>query len=282
MRKRISERNILPNFDLHAEYQKIEDLLSRRYTVSEVKSGSRRYYSDPSLSMEDLVATDFLGWELRGTFITLEEMREELGIARHVFYQNNFSEEVFLDFIQYTANCVQRARILAKQYALKLPETYPAALMDNMEAVLSHLGAEFSADNESGEIFVCYSNEISDVIAETHPDIERSLMEYRSIDNQGNLHRKEEILSTLYKKFESIRSALKNAGFDALQSDTGLLLNVVRHTPKCNIAKQFAEMNNDEKERWYDKTYELFLACLAVYPYINVKSDINQLKKLEA
>lgn len=37
-------------------------------------------------------------------------------------------------------------------------------------------------------------------------------------------------------------------------------------------------IDDDELEKWYDNAFHMFLACMAVIPYIDLKEDLKMLK----
>ena len=72
MRVKISEKNIFPTFDLYYEYEKIEKAFSQKPII---------YRSGDNYNIEAFLNKFcFLDWNLRGTFFTVYEMREALGI----------------------------------------------------------------------------------------------------------------------------------------------------------------------------------------------------------
>jgi len=289
MLKRISEMNIHPQFDLRHEYEKIEQLFSSNNIVS-----AQPRYSGycASVSIEEFMASNFLKWSLRGTNITLEEMRESMSINKLTMSdtKHEISEEQVLIFLQFVWNCLNYLKDVhdkTNEYS-EINVTFVdsgadtfLALAQNVKLFLQHLKADIYFDEKENEYVVFYCDAIHDVIAEEHVDIAKSLIEYRRIDTIHDLKRKEEIICTLFKKFENIRDTLKKSGFDALQSDTGFLMNFARHSPhsKDVVAIKFHSLPNDEKEKWYDEAYKMFVACLSVLTYVNIKPDIVSMKK---
>lgn len=293
MLRRISEVNIHPAFDLYREYEKIEELFSLRKIVFVNKH--KNSYISP-ISIEEFMASRFLDWHLRGTFTKLDEMRESMQIDRKLIAKTKMkpgeSGERVLLYLQFLWNCLaylMKAYEYSKNYSAEIKLSFTeyggetvVALMGNADALLFRLNAERYFDEDKKEHVVYYRDTIDDAIVEEHTDIRECLIEYRRVDTIHNLQRKEEILCTLFKKFESFRNNLKNSGFDSLQSDTGFILNFARHTPHKNdsVATKFHSLSNEEKEIWYDKAYNMFVACLAILPYIDAKSGIADLKKI--
>ena len=74
MRKRISESNIFPKFDLFDEYLKIEYFISENRVIGIYDPCG--FPKDPCWTIEEFVDSfGFLEWKLRGTFLSIAEMR---------------------------------------------------------------------------------------------------------------------------------------------------------------------------------------------------------------
>jgi len=285
MLKRISEVNVYPKFDLRDEYIKIEDLFSTELIAS---VWFTRLY--PEVSVEGFMKIVFLKWHLRGTFINLHEMRRAWGIDKPTMANTaiNLTEENVLFFLQYVYNCLYYFTEANNESddpdpmepSIEITDYHKLkALVGNADTLLFYLGADKYFDNEKREFVVYYRDVADDIVVEQHADIQTSLKEYKQIGIHNDLQRKGEILTTLYKKFETFRSSLKETEFNKLQSDTGMLLDLARHSPKDPVKARFAAMPDEEKIIWYDKTYKMFIACLSVLPYVEDKPAIERLKK---
>lgn len=286
MRKKISEVNIFPDFDLYTEYKKIEYLISEKHIIGDHdRFGHRR---SPQFTLEDYInQLCFNNWNLRGTFLSIGEMRLSLGIEKEQINGINIDAKLVLDFLQYAANCTFRVALTIRRCssAYIADENYITVLIDNMNALLNRLGARFSTDEETSEVFVIYNDDLSAVVADDHPEISNSIIEYKKIDNRGDLKRKGEILCTLFKRLEEDEKKFKGTTYEKLCSDTTFLFNKcgARHwVEKDKIAsKTFSKMSNEELEKWYDKTYVLFLSCMVISQYLELKKEIEDIKRIE-
>ena len=283
MRKRISEQNLFPNFNLRQEYIKIEELLSEKLVICKQLIEGIVGFDDVSLTIEDFIEATFLDWNLRGTFTSVREMRMSLGIEKNLMNSKNLTEETVLDFLQYAANCINRVLISDRKYRFYLiNKNYPETVFENIEALIAKLGADLNFDEATEEYFVVYANEVSDIVSSQQPDIEFSLSEYLRIDNRHDLKRKAEILCTLYKKLESIDNKFKGSEFNGLKDDVDFLFNNtgIRHWVEDNklASATFNRMADDELEGWYDNTFKLFLACMVASSYLDVKPEIKAIK----
>jgi hypothetical protein len=283
MREKISEKNKFPNFDLFEEYRKIEYLLSEAHTIGTYNQFRKRM--TPRFTMEEYInELCFTSWNLRGTFISIEEMRAGLGIEKARFDKKTINTDLVLDFIQYAVNCNFRVAETIKNstVAYLADANHFSVLLDNMNAILNHFGAHFSLDEKTLEVFIIYDDDLSTIVSDEHPEIQISLAEYKKIDNHRDLKRKGEILCTLFKRLEADEKKFKGTTYEKLCSDTTFLFNKtgIRHwVEKDKIAsKTFLEMPPEELELWYDRTYTMFLSCMIISQYLDTKKEIDVIK----
>lgn len=284
MRKRISERNNFPDFDLYNEYLKIDVLLSEVKTVG-IYNKYGKFIPDYFTLEEYIQYVCFNNWNLRGTFISIEEMRSGLGIAKESMVRDKIDENQVLDFLQYALNCVYRVSYSMKRAKESLfsDDTILTMLSENIEKLIDKLNCAPKFDKDKKEVFVMYKNVTATVVANECIDIKDSIMEYVLIDNRGDLKRKAEILCTLYKKLEIYSDLFKGTTYKNMYDDTKLLFNKsgVRHNvEKDKIAcATFLAMNDQELERWYDKIFNMFLSCVIIAKYLDDKKEIEDIKR---
>lgn len=127
-----------------------------------------------------------------------------------------------------------------------------------------------------------YKDDIAIAVSNEFPKMKASITEYQKIDSRGDLTRKTEVLCTLAKRLEPFEKALGDAGFKSLCTDTTFLLNkVARHElkDKDKVDAKFKAMDDKTLEEWCDRTFKHFLGCMAVVPYVEMRHEINVLKK---
>lgn len=286
MRRRISESNIFPTFNLFEEYRKIEYLISENQII-----GTYNQFGKPLCSQFTIEAyvnqLYFTNWNLRGSFLSTDEMRAGLGIAKGNFNKQGISENMVLDFCQYAANINMRAIMTIEKCPVAyIPNTsYFKTVVDNISLLLDRLGAHFLTDSKTREVCIAYNDELSLVVGVDFPEIESSLAEYLKIDNRSDLKRKGEILCTLFKKLEAEESKFKGTTYKNICDDTMFLFNKIgaRHwVVKDKLAsKTFMAMSPEELELWYDRTYDMFLSCMVISRYLAIKKDIDAIKRTE-
>lgn len=286
MRKRISERNVLSNTGLFDEYKKLEFLFSEKKCIGEINQWGRR--SIPQFTLEQyLNDLAFSDWNLKGTAISFINMRDELGLNKEKI-SKEFNIDLFVDFIELCLNCVFRIDKTIDEYsnvAYISDRNLLRNIIDNCTSILEKLNYTYELDRVTNEIYVYFDNNVATAIAETNEDIADRLIEYRRHDLKGDIKRKGEILCTLFKKLESVEKKFKGTTYEKLASDATFLFNKtgIRHwVEKDRIASEtFMKMDSDTLEEWYDNTYDLFLSCMVISSYLNLKKRIEEIKKIE-
>ena len=282
MRQRISDKNIFPAFSLETEYKKLHSLFFDRSEFGLLGGilGDTRMH--PSHSYNDCLSGMFLDWKLRGSFTSLEEMLFGLKISEDEF-EKSCTEERLLDYIQFIANAIIFVRVEVKsgKYSIyQASDSIFKAIIENSKLIITRLGAEMV--DEDDEMFIVYKDDVATAVGIQNTDIKGSLIDYLKIDNCGDLQKKGEVLCTLAKKLEPIERQFKGTEFNGLCSDTTLLLNKIgaRHAinESDNIEAKFGAMSEVELENWYDRTFQMFLACIAAQPYLEFKNEIKGIK----
>ena len=282
MRQRISDKNTFPVFSLEREYKKLHDLFFNRSEFGKLVGPIKSSRARPSLSYNDCLQSMFLNWELRGSFTSLEEMLFGLQISEDIF-EKACTEERLLDYIQFILNAVVFVgqEVKSGRYTIyQAGNTICNAIVDNSHLLLDKLGAEMV--NTPHELIIAYKDDVATAVSKQNPDMSTSIIEYLKIDNRFDLQKKGEVLCTLAKKLEPMESQFKGTEFGALCSDTTMLLNKIgaRHaiSEKDKISLKFISMENSELETWYDRTFQMIIACISVQPYIECKNEIKDIK----
>jgi len=286
MRKRISERNVLPGTDLSDEYKKLEFLFSSKICIGEFNQWGTSLMPEFTLEqyLNDFAFSD---WNLKGTAISFHNLRDELGLSKEKI-STEFSTDIFIDFIELCLNCVFRIFITIgkRSDAVYISDEYLLKnIIDNCKSILEKLNYTYEPEKGTDEIYVYAENNVATAVAEINEDVAVSLIEYRRHNMKGDLKRKGEILCTLFKKLESIEKKFKGTTYDKLSSDTTFLFNKtgIRHwVERDKIASEtFMKMDSDLLEKWYDNTYDLFLSCMVISSYLDLKKEIEEIKRTD-
>lgn len=284
MRRKISEVNRFPQFDLYIEYQKIERLLSEQPVVGTYDRWGVKL--PPRLTMEEYIDQFcFTDWGLRGTFLSIEEMRRGLCIDKLRFTKKSIDEELVLDFIQYAANCNFRFASTIHRCAEAYIEdkNYINAMNENLKALSERLGACFSIDGETSEIFIVYGDELSASVSAQRPELEDALREYKKIDSHNDLKRKGEILCALFDDLAAEEKKLKGTVYETLFSDTMFLFDKIGvrdwKDGTKRVGEPFLATTPQELELWYDRTYTMFLSCKVISDYLDIGQELRRLRQ---
>ena len=284
MRKRISEQNIFPNFELYDEYRKIDMLLSEKKCIGKYNMWGK--IIDDCYTLEEYIEQEgFNDWNLRGTFVSIGEMRQKLGIETNSISKDNINEDKVLDFLQYAINVVYRVSMTIKksEYFVLSDNTIIPLLKNNIEQLVKKLNCVFDIDMTTKERFILYNNSTAVAVSKDYPDIKDSINEYVRIDNRRDLKRKEQILCTLFRNLESVERKLKKYNFGSILSDATFLFNKsgIRHwlDNDKTACETFLKMDQKELEEWYDKTFNIFLTCMVLAEYIDNIPSIKEIKR---
>lgn len=275
MRTKISDNNIFPIFSKEEEYKKLDDLFNK----------DNAYFNGWSfISIKKALETSFLSWDLRGSFTTLEEMLKGLKIRRSDF-NGGCTEERLLDYIQFLLNAVAYTNDVARQeeFHLSLADesnVIENAIVSNCELIIDKLSCEIHMENN--EIYISYTDDVASIVSVQNKDISDSISEYLKIDNNYDFNRKSELLCTFYKKIEPYGKEFSKTEFKKLYDDTKFLMNNIgaRHYLDENneLNAVFKGMDKEELRQWYSDVFKMFLSCVSLIPYLDIKKRIKDIK----
>lgn len=285
MRQRISERNILPNTELFDEYQKLEFMFSENKCIGQFNKFGKSLIPQFTLEqyLNDLAFSD---WNLKGTAISFYNMRDELGLNKEKI-SADFSADLLINFIELCLNCIFRIDNTIDNHsgvAYISDRNLLKNISNNCISILEKLNYTYKFEKETNEIYVYEENNVATAVAERNDNVSDRLIEYRRHDIKGDLKRKGEILCTLFKTLESVEKKFKGTTYEKLASDTTFLFNKtgIRHwVEQDKIASEtFMKMTPDILEKWYDNTYDLFLSCMVISSYLDMKKEIEEIKRV--
>lgn len=280
MVKKLSESNQEPVEDFFIEYQRIEALFSIERCICPNRSGIPSYPARWSLeNFFDLYL--FKTWNLRGRCISVEDKRKCLKIDT-LSMEKHFTKDKFLIFLEYVINVVYQIDIGKGQFNISFIDTHIlSSVFENCISILSNLNYKAEKDEKTNELYIVEQDSRVTVVSEKFQDISYKLIEYRRFDLKGDLIRKSEILCTLWKRLEPLRPLLVKNNMNTLNNYLGILFNDFARHNNIEGAKQnnyIKDMSSDEIEKWYDKTFDLFLLAMEYTDYISIKPELDKLK----
>lgn len=237
-------------------------------------------------TLEKYVASIFLQWNGRGSYLSPAELKQDMGITD--IKRKIPNEEQTTLYLEYLLNMLRlfENKYRMKPYSIQIQTSAYQALQDNISLLLSQLNLK-KVKNTQGIIILVPENpevaEVVDIIEKR--DVKLAILEYNHITNRTNLTEKQKILHVLAKDFEPRRGDLeKIKEWKSLASDLGFLFNTldIRHnnTEGMKAIPAIQQMNGDSLLRWCDITYRLYLTAVLLHDYImKEQTEITSLKQ---
>ena len=266
--------DILNNYhiDFQNEILKIEKLFREdKYEVDEFES---KYFS-----IEEYInCYYFLGWKYRNTFLSTDELREAFNVpSPYTCRKKEYSLEDFLSYAEFVINMVHIAREDIFEYF----ETTVKTIFENIRSILDSNNYKIQV-TENNLLIIVANSETVTAVSEIYQDIAPKVIEYNRFSLRGNLERKKELLVTIAHKFEGVEYKLQANNQSALAENVTFLLNSLnlRHNNAegKHAKNKILQMNNEELEDWYDKTYDTMLLALLYANYTEILPYLKQLK----
>ena len=282
------------NFDKYEVVKRIERMIAQELVVCYTDAILGSALDIPTKTVEEIVQIKFSDWKLSGMFDSVSDMRNHYGILPNEMVEDKPSDTAILYYLQYAANCVQRVNDVCAEslgllgYKIKFHDkSYPSGVFIKVDSLLEHLGAKRIFDENTREIAVVPKDELVEAIAHENPDLMSLLNQYRALNTKGDLAKKRQIFSTLYRDWYEFDIEILGKSpvyISSFLGDLGFLIgDIVRHNENKirnkHAAKMLAELSDDEKEIYYDLTFDYFLAFRAMLPCVRGKEIVDKLKK---
>lgn len=213
----------------------------------------------------------------RGSFASLEDMMDELGIKENSAVN---VDKLFL-FCELLYAVLPGGNVTKDLNVVKQTNT----ILQNIEYILERTNHEFAQDPDGNTIIV-EKNKAATLAAQLVDDavIAFELIEYNHFALKGDLEGKKKLLFSIAAYIEPIlkSKALQNNGYKQLESDAGFLFNNfhIRHNNKVGAKAQdyVTSAKDSDLEEWYDKAYEVALSVIIINDYLTIKQDIVDIK----
>ena len=215
-------------------------------------------------------------------------MREDLNIReliRSCSYSCgwvNYTEDA-LNYLEYVINIfiyVDNNISNIKNDSITINKSY-SILKRNLDILIDKINYEYKYFKNEEKTLLIEKNPSSTAVAEiVEEELAFKVLEYNHHLLKGNINRKKEILKALADKIEPFRKDLDKG----LSLDFGFAANElnIRHNNLEGEKKvpYVANMNEEELEIWYDKTYQIMLLCILENEYNkSIKKTFKQLRK---
>lgn len=258
--------------DLTKEYLKLDTIICNE-TVSYI-------------SINNIFEENFRNWKFRSNYLSLEELRRELGLYLSKYKPNPRTSNVmsandFFTFSELIAN-------LSDSFIGEISDHF---LYEKLNAVIATLRLDLEMMNchfkklDDSRIIVVETNPAATAVSEiVEPDLSDKIIEYNHYLLRGDLARKREILRAFSHKYDAIKPTLKSIN-SGLEDKTSFLLNNlnIRHNNKDKQSKDYRKfvdsMSDTDLEHWYDETYQTLLFSILAVDQVARNQAIDELKK---
>ena len=257
------------NIDLRREYERLYSML---YLWKISIMGQDTLF--------DLCKSTFSIIPFRGTCVSLDDFIE---VHHLVFVEKprKFDLNYLIRFCEFSYSIVlyNQSGSMLTTFARNPGGTYVQQVLKVIEKVgymANHMpnGATDFVPKDQAAISV---SEIVD------PDLSYIVIEYNHHSRKGDLDRKKEVLRALADKLEPQMPKLIEIN-KSFATDLSFLFNNVdiRHNNTDPSGKNYkpyvAEMNAEQKEKWYDDTYQMCLLAFLELEHTERKNRIKELK----
>jgi len=218
--------------------------------------------------------------QLRQTFLSVDDLLKGIGLSEEVSYWKDW-KDLFL-YSELLLNLIDSTKVYfdkddnAKENAQQI--------ISNIKVILEKTNHEWVQTKE-GYIIVDKNpaaTEAIECLENDKTDLALNMIEYNRVLLKGNLARKREILVTLADYTEPMSNDFKRSQYAALYNDSRFLVNAIdiRHnnSGKGDLPEKAKAWTSQEKEAWYDKTYQVLLTVILARKHIDVSKEIQDLK----
>ncbi|GAB2025994.1 hypothetical protein OfM1_20670 [Lactovum odontotermitis] len=263
--------DILSNkeLDIQQEYENLWALIENGNTVS--KNG---YYS---YSVLDILRENFIDFESRNTFITIDSFLDYLELNR-VRYGIQTIDKLDL-FIEIIILMFQELKALNFSNVFRYKYNYSDirhSIMKNIDLILEKSNQRI-VEIEPNKKIVVPNDEVVTVVSDIIlPDNERlalSILSYSHYRNKDNIEGKANILTNLHKYLEQKQGKIKDKNIEYVFNNF-----MLRHGLKKN--KQRVDMLGTKKvNALYDALFEEILYFMLEKEHADFNLQINEIKK---
>ncbi|MBR5902082.1 hypothetical protein IKZ40_07000 [bacterium] len=238
-------------------------------------------------TIREFISKSFKKITLRDTCLTLSDYDS---VHKKCFGESvpaNADVDYLLSFCEYSYNLVCGARDANDS---KIPYRWRERMKEPLDlyikqvlTVIEKMG--YMCNEKEGETHIVPKSQAAISVSEIlNQDLSSLLLEYNHNSMKGNLEGKRRVLESLAIELENYETKLEHIS-KALRSDIGFLLNTlnIRHNnigkDSKNYKKAVANMSDEEREYWYDETYQTLLLVFLKINHVERKKRMSELKK---
>lgn len=231
-------------------------------------------------SLKNWLDVRFRKLSLRSSYLNIDDMLSNLGIVENTQFR--------IDFCQLFLYCEILFNLLDQSWPQVRND---ADVLEHANAVIGNIREILEKTNhEMKKIEVGYivvdknpaTTEAIECLENDKANLALSMIEYNRVLLKGNLNRKREILVALADFTEPMNNDFKGSQYASLYSDSRFLVNAIdiRHnnSGNGNLPEKAKFWTPQEKEEWYDKTYQVLLTVILTRKHMDVSKEIQDLK----
>lgn len=256
-------------YNISDEFDKITILFNKSIVKHTCNVGYMRTTTE-YYTLEQMVEKKFSYWKGRGTCISIQNMRDELGIDSIIKKPKKEENEVVLG-LEYYLNIgnlfLQKVVPGLPRYEYSFLNEWNM-LRENIDILLDKLCFERFYDKDHDLIFLISKNPAATAVAEiSSEDTAMSILMYLHASLKGKLAEKKDILRRIAQEYEPLFDKGIIGFSDYFDKANNMLNNLdIRHNNKAGKKKNdlATSLTNEELENWYDELYQLLLFCILI------------------
>lgn len=253
------------------EFHRLVNIFNKRFWSS---------FKGDYITIKKLLDENFHTCSCRSSFLTIDDMLKSLEIDEKAHYFASW--ETLFTYCEILRNVIDQSfpSIIRDDES----NDFVKMILDNMRIILEKTNHEWAKIKE-GYVIVdknLATTEAIECLEEKDAELALKMIEYNRVLLKGNLQRKREILVALADYTEPMNNDFKGTQYTALYSDSKFLVNAIdiRHnnSGKGDLPEKAKLWTPQEKEDWYDKTYQVLLTVILARKHMDVSKEIQDLK----
>lgn len=219
-------------------------------------------------TIEQYANKSFHNWTMRGSAVSLNNVRERLGFQDFKRFISNGDNQIM--YLEYALNVLD---LFSKVEDLPSCINEPVYInaVHNCNLIVEKLALKpIKLNLQMGSFILVPTDPIAVSVAEkmSEKDISIQILQYHHHLLKGDIEKKKSILLAMSLLFEKDRFAMENGPYKQLTKDIGFVLNKfnIRHSFSSTV---FSSFSKQELEKVYDDLYEMLVTWFSALSYNN-------------
>jgi len=262
------------NYNILQEMHKIEFLFRKELFR----------YGRTSYTIEKLFNEKFLPyWKHRGSCLSCDEIKRKLKLPDTFFTSTPI--EKYVSTIEYYENLIYPIYLSKRgmEYEGWRIEKDFNILIENIKIFLDHINYEHKIFKDEEMVLILPKNPAATAVAEiSSTETAFAILKYNHASLKGDLVEKRNLLNAIYLEYETVLENPIDNYKDFYKKANQLYNNLhIRHDNKTkeNNKNVVLEIDDEEREKWYDELYQLLLFCVLIKDNLERKKEIEEFLK---